>query len=107
MGLSIRASANQSGAGIACSPLELRSNSPEMVTAWLTNKVPFHFQLPSAASDPSRAPAYRLTGASMVNFQGSPTAIVTHENRTRKLPCWLRQASLPSCMAGMKSVSAL
>src|SRR5260370_26625029 len=77
-----------------------------MVAAWLANKVRFHLQLPSAASDPSRAPAYWPTEASMVNFQGSPTAIVTHENRTRKLLCWLRQASLPSCMAGMKSVSA-
>ncbi len=55
----------------------MESSSPEQVTAWLAGKVPFDFRLPAAESAPERNHAYRLTGATLVNFKGSPAALVT------------------------------
>lgn len=66
-------------------PLGLRSSSPELVTAWFTGKVAFHFQLPNAQPALNETPSYQLTGASVVNYRGSPVALVTYEKRSEKL----------------------
>jgi hypothetical protein len=63
--------------------LGLRSNSPEIVTAWFTYKVPFHFRLPNVQSTPNDTLSYRLTGASTVNYRGNPIALVTYEKEGR------------------------
>jgi mycothiol system anti-sigma-R factor len=60
-------------------PLELRSSSPELVTAWFADKVPFRFRLPNAQSTPNGTPAYRLTGAGLVNYRGNKAALVAYE----------------------------
>ena len=61
-------------------PLGLRTSSPELVSAWFSDKVLFHFRLPNAQSAPNGTPSYRLTGASLVNYHGNPMALVTYEN---------------------------
>jgi anti-sigma factor RsiW len=66
-------------------PFGLRSNSPETVTAWFAGKVPFDFRLPAAESAPKKNPAYLLTGAALVNFKGSPAALVTYERQNDKI----------------------
>jgi hypothetical protein len=66
-------------------PFGLQSNSPEIVTAWFAGKVPFDFRLPAAHSAPEKNPAYRLTGATLVNFKGSPAALVTYERQNDKI----------------------
>jgi anti-sigma factor RsiW len=66
-------------------PLGLTSSSPELVALWFTDKVPFHFRLPSAQPVPDNAPSYRLTGASLVNYHGNPVALVTYEKGTEKI----------------------
>ena len=65
--------------------LELRSSSPELVTAWFANKVPFPFRLPKAQSTPNSTAAYRLTGAGLVNFLGNKAALVTYEKEGGKI----------------------
>jgi mycothiol system anti-sigma-R factor len=65
--------------------LELRSNSPELVTAWFADKVPFPFRLPNAQSSPNSTPAYRLTGAGLVNYRGNKAALVTYEKGRGKI----------------------
>jgi mycothiol system anti-sigma-R factor len=65
--------------------LGLRSSSPELVTAWFTDKVPFHFRLPSPQSGPNSTPAYRLTGAGLVNYRGNKAALVTYEKESEKI----------------------
>jgi hypothetical protein len=64
---------------------ELKSSSPEEVTAWFTGKVPFEFRLPRAGSTPGSTPVYWLTGASLVNYEGSPAALVTYETDKEKV----------------------
>jgi hypothetical protein len=66
-------------------PIGLHSNSPELVTAWFAGKVPFDFRLPAAESRLDAQPAYRLTGASVVNYKGSPAALVTYETQNNKI----------------------
>jgi hypothetical protein len=66
-------------------PFGLRSNSPETVTAWFAGKVPFDFRLPAPESVPKRKSAYLLTGATLVNFKGSPAALVTYERQNDKI----------------------
>lgn len=66
-------------------PLEVRSSSPELVTAWFTDKVPFHFRLPSSQSGPNETPSYRLTGASLVSYRANPAALVTYEKENEKI----------------------
>jgi len=47
--------------------------------------VPFSFRLPVAESAPWEKPAYRLTGAALVNYKGSPAALVMYETQNDKI----------------------
>jgi hypothetical protein len=64
---------------------ELKSSSPEEVTAWFAGKVPFEFRLPRAEATPVSTAVYWLTGASLVNYKGSPAALVTYETQKDKI----------------------
>jgi len=66
-------------------PIGFQSSSPELVTTWLTGKVPFEFHLPRAESNPESKPVYRLTGASVVDYKGSPAALVMYETQNEKI----------------------
>jgi anti-sigma factor RsiW len=63
----------------------LASNSPQQVTTWFAGRVPFDFRLPTAESAPGEKAAYRLTGASLVNYKGTPAALVMYETRNDKI----------------------
>jgi anti-sigma factor RsiW len=63
----------------------LESSSPEAVTAWFAGKVPFDFRLPAAEFGPENNPVYRLTGASLVDYKGSPAALVTYGTQNDKI----------------------
>jgi hypothetical protein len=63
----------------------VQSNSPELVTAWFVGKVPFEFRLPKVESLVGGEPAYRLTGASVVSYKGSPAALVRYETQSDKI----------------------
>jgi mycothiol system anti-sigma-R factor len=66
-------------------PLQYRSRSPEVITAWLAGKTPFRFQLPASQSVPNSRPVYWLTGARLVSYKGSPAALVAYETPTEKI----------------------
>jgi anti-sigma factor RsiW len=66
-------------------PPEIRSDSPEVVTAWVARKVPFHFCLPAARSIPDSKPVYQLTGARLLNYKESPAALITYETPKDKI----------------------
>jgi anti-sigma factor RsiW len=63
----------------------LKSSSPEEVTTWFAGKVPFEFRLPKADFNPESTPVYWLTGAALVNYKGSPAALVTYATQTEKI----------------------
>jgi anti-sigma factor RsiW len=66
-------------------PLGIRSDSPEQVAAWFKSKVPFQFRLPNAQSNPDSIPTYRLAGASLVSYRGSPAALVIYEKQKERI----------------------
>ena len=66
-------------------PPGLHSSSPELVTAWFADKLPFRFRLPSAEPVPDGKSAYQLTGAGLVSYQGAPVALVTYEKQNEKI----------------------
>ena len=66
-------------------PAGLQTTSSEAVTAWFAGKVPFDFRLPAAESAPEKSPAYRLTGAALVNYKGKPGALVTYATPNDKI----------------------
>jgi mycothiol system anti-sigma-R factor len=60
-------------------PLEMRSESPSVVTAWFAGKVPFNFRLPSATGEPGHGQLYRLTGGRLVAYKGGYAALVSYQ----------------------------
>jgi anti-sigma factor RsiW len=75
----------------------LESISPEAVTAWFAGKVPFDFRLPNSA--PENIPAYRLTGAALVSYKGSPAALLMYETKNDKISL-LVDSSTSAVVAG-------
>jgi anti-sigma factor RsiW len=84
-------------------PLQCRSHSPEVVTAWFTGKTPFHFQLPASQSVPNGKAVYWLTGARLVSYKGSPAALVAYETPTEKISL-LVASSKSAIVAGGEEV---
>jgi anti-sigma factor RsiW len=84
-------------------PLQCRSRFPEVITAWLADKTPFHFQLPASQSVPNSKPVYWLTGARLVNYKGSAAALVGYETRTEKISL-LVTSSKSAIVAGGEEV---
>ena len=84
-------------------PLQCRSHSPEVVTAWFAGKTPFHFQLPASQSVPNGKAVYWLTGARLVSYKGSPAALVAYETPTEKISL-LVASSKSAIVAGGEEV---
>jgi mycothiol system anti-sigma-R factor len=60
-------------------PLEIKSESPSVVTAWFAGKVPFNFRLPEAAEEVRQKQVYRLTGGRLVNYKDGYAALVSYQ----------------------------
>jgi anti-sigma factor RsiW len=81
-------------------PLEIQSDSPEVVTAWFSGKLPFNFRLPSSQRELSGRPNYRLTGASLVTYKGSHAALVTYKTPRQEPISLLVTSSKLAVVAG-------
>ena len=66
-------------------PLEIQSESPSVVTAWFTGKVPFNFRLPSSAEESGHEQVYRLTGGRLVNYKGGYAALIAYQTQQQKI----------------------
>jgi len=84
-------------------PLQCRSHSPEVVTAWFAGKTPFHFQLPISQSVPNGKAVYWLTGARLASYKGIPAALVAYETPTEKISL-LVASSKSAIVAGGEEV---
>jgi mycothiol system anti-sigma-R factor len=60
-------------------PLEIKSESPSVVTSWFAGKVPFHFRLPEEAEAAGHEQVYRLTGGRLVNYKDGYAALVSYQ----------------------------
>ena len=84
-------------------PLQCRSHSPEVVTAWFAGKTPFHFQLPASQFVPNGKAVYWLTGARLVSYKGRPAALVAYETPSEKISL-LVASSKSAIVAGGEEV---
>jgi mycothiol system anti-sigma-R factor len=66
-------------------PLEVQSQSPSVVTAWFTGKVPFTFRLPSSPEESGQDQAFRLMGGRLVNLKGGYVALVAYQMQQQKI----------------------
>lgn len=66
-------------------PLEVQSESPSVVTAWFTGKVPFTFRLPSSPEESGHDQVYRLMGGRLVNLKGGYVALVAYQMQQQKI----------------------
>lgn len=82
--------------------LKLRSSSPELVTAWFADKVPFPFRLPNAQLSPNSTTDYRLTGAGLVNYRGNKAALVTYEKEGGKISLLVASSEVAPVAGGDK-----
>jgi len=57
----------------------IRAKSPETVTAWFADKLPFQFRLPTSEAALQANPTYELAGANLVQYRGIPAAMVVYE----------------------------
>jgi len=81
-------------------PLEVKSDSPSVVTGWFAGKVPFNFRLPSAQSTPGQEADYKLTGARLVNYRGSYAALVAYQMQKEKISLLITSSKLAPSSGG-------
>jgi len=79
-------------------PLEIKSESPSVVTAWFAGKVPFNFRLPDAAQQVGHEQVYRLTGGRLVNYKDGYAALVSYQ---------MQQQTISLLVASSKSALAV
>jgi anti-sigma factor (TIGR02949 family) len=79
-------------------PLEVRSESPNVITAWFARKVPFTFRLPTSAENLDHPPLYRLAGGRLVNYKGHYAALVSYQMQQEKISLLISPSS--SAVAG-------
>jgi mycothiol system anti-sigma-R factor len=84
-------------------PLQIMSDSPEVVAEWFTDKTAFHFRLPASQPAIHGKPAYRLTGARLVKYKGNPIALVAYETGQEKISL-LVASSKSAVVAGGEEV---
>jgi len=78
--------------------LAIRSDDPRVISSWVQDKVPFHFQLPAYRRTPQDTSSYRLVGATLTHFQGRPAAIIAYAIGNDKIS--LVAVSSESAVAG-------
>jgi len=66
-------------------PLEIQSESPNVVTAWFAGEVPFNFRLPSSAEGVGHEQLYRLAGGRLVNYKGGYASLVSYQIQQQKI----------------------
>lgn len=81
-------------------PLQIQSDSPEAVTAWFAGKVPFHVQLPTSQMRGNGKPAYRLTGARLVNYRGNSAALISYEMQRAKISLLITSSKVTVAAGG-------
>ena len=65
-------------------PLEVQSDSPEVVASWFTGKVPFTFRLPKSGEGTGEA-VYRLAGGRLVNYDNKYAALVAYQMQKQRI----------------------
>ena len=85
-------------------PLEVHSSSPEVLSAWFTQRVPFHLKLPPYREMPELVQPLELTGGRLVAFRNSRAAYVAYQVRNKPVGLIAVSASAAKPSGGKKVV---
>lgn len=85
-------------------PLEVRSSSPEIISAWFTERVPFHLKLPPYQEMPELVQPLQLQGGRLVGFRNSRAAYVAYQVRNKPVGLIAVSASAAGASGGKKVV---
>lgn len=66
-------------------PLEIQSHSPDEISRWFENKVPFNLKLPRYPEYPGQAKPYELQGARLISFHQEYAAYVSYQLQGRPI----------------------
>lgn len=81
---------------------QLHTSSPEVVTTWFADKVPFQFRLPNSHSVGEGEPTYQMTGARLVDYKGTPAALVTYQTQAEKISLMVASSKYATVAGGDK-----
>ena len=81
-------------------PLEIRSDSPAVITAWFADKVPFQFRLPVPQTEPDWHPPYTLTGARLVKYKSENAALVTYQMKEEAITLLIASSRTAIALGG-------
>lgn len=59
--------------------LDVKSDSPQVVSAWFSNRVPFPFYMPNAGIASDDTAKYKLLGGRLMTFQGEQAATLAFQ----------------------------
>lgn len=60
-------------------PLDVRSDSPQVVSAWFAGRVPFAFRMPNAGIASETRAKYKLVGGRLMDFGGQHAALLVYQ----------------------------
>jgi len=60
-------------------PLDVASSEPEVVSRWLSTRLPFHLQLPNYPEGRGEPKRYRLVGARLLQYRNRDVAFLAYE----------------------------
>jgi hypothetical protein len=78
---------------------QIRSDSPEVVTRWVDERVTFHFQLPAAQPASAAQFQYQLAGARLVEWKGTHGVIIFYSQGGQVVSLFIA-SSLTAVIAG-------
>jgi anti-sigma factor RsiW len=84
----------------AKTPLEIRSDSPKVVSAWFSERVPFDFRMPNAGVASEDLAKYALTGGRLVTFAGEPSALLVFRLRDQLISVLVASAKSTRALGG-------
>jgi anti-sigma factor RsiW len=86
-------------------PLEIISDSPELISSWFADKVSFSLKLPNYQESSGQEKLYRLEGARLVAFNNDYAAYVAYRMRERPITLVVTGNSVAMPAGGEEIVS--
>jgi anti-sigma factor RsiW len=86
-------------------PLETESASPQQISDWFSNKVPFSVKLPNYQESSGQEKLYTLEGARLVGFQNEYAAYVGYRMKQRPISLVITSDSVAKPSGGEEIAS--
>jgi hypothetical protein len=86
-------------------PLEIATASPEQISLWFQDKVPFSVELPTFGESSGQEKLYALDGARLVGHKNDYAAYIAYKTRSRPISLLVTSADVVKAEGGEEIVS--